>query len=200
MTTLFGCSVLSLSDLKNNFASIFQLQHRCSQFVFWTTKQSSHFFVFLTLETLIKQQKHSSHFRTRTSTWMFSISTKGSHPSIGTELWFSTLNSNDHTFRCTCGGRGGGAPGAQPRGAARRRRGRGCIYVARVHSIHATTCVYCMQRLSACCANAVCLGRPRGRGTCICTALCGTWRGACARSAGMFATASMRSFATTWSR
>jgi hypothetical protein len=150
---------------------------------------------------LIKQQKHSSHFRTRTSTWMLSISTRVSHPSIGTELRFSTLNSNDHTFRCACGGRGGGAPGAQPRG---RRpappRSRVYIYVARAHRIHATTCVYCMQRLSAYCANAVCLGRPRGRGTCICTALCGTWRGACARAAGMFATACMRSYATTWSR
>ena len=91
VTTLLGCSVLTQ---KNNFASIFQLQHTCSQFVFWTIKQSSQFFVFLTLETLIKQQKHSSHFRTRTSTWMLSISTRGSHPSIGTELWFSTLNSN----------------------------------------------------------------------------------------------------------
>ena len=64
-----------------------------------------------------------------------------------------------------------------------------CIYVARAHCIHATSCVNCMQRLSAYCANAPCLGRPRGRGMCSSTALCGTWRGACARAAGMFATA-----------
>ena len=118
--------------------------------------------------------------------------------------WFTVFDSVMHQSLCMggplsvllCPPRSYSLPPPHP--AAAQCLGGTCIYVARAHCIHATSCVNCMQRLSAYCANAPCLGRPRGRGMCSSTALCGTWRGACARAAGMFATACMRLFATTW--